>query len=113
MPDYAVNLLIQVPLVGMFIFYALRTSNDNRADSAKRDEQWRAFLEQQAKSNAAFVEQQNILWRGFIKDMNDMSCASGDLQAQRLAELAQIIGALQQDFRAHDQRAISNARDKQ
>lgn len=110
MPEYAVNLLIQVPLVGMFIFYALRTSADNRADAAKRDEQWRTFLEQQAKSNAAFIEQQNILWRGFIKDMNDTSCASGDLQAQRLGELAQILSSLKDEFRNHDARTIAKER---
>ncbi len=110
MPEYAVNLLIQVPLVGMFIFYALRTSADNRADASKRDEQWRSFLEQQAKSNTAFIEQQNVLWRGFIKDMNDTSCASGDLQAQRLMELAQIISGLRADFKEHDQRVITKDR---
>lgn len=96
-----VPLIVQVPLVGAFIFFALRLSADYRADADRRDKQWQAF-----------IEQQNVLWRGFIKDLNEQNCTSNDLTSQRLAELAQIIGSLLNDFKAHDQRA-TNARIKQ
>lgn len=99
MPEYAINLLIQVPLVGAFIFFALRLSADYRADTERRDKQWQTF-----------IEQQNILWRNFIKDINDQNCARDDLNSQRLAELAQIIGALQADFRLHDQRTLNSGK---
>ena len=104
MTEQQVFLLLQVPLVGLFIFYALRISADNRADVSKRDEQWRAFLETQSKQSIAFMEQQNVIWRGFVKDMIETSTDSRDLNTQRLAELATVIKALQDDFKMHDQR---------
>ena len=113
MTEQQVFLLLQVPLVGMFIFYALRTSADNRADAAKRDEQWRAFLEQQSKQNIAFMDQQNVIWRGFVKDMIETSTDSRDMNTQRLAELATIMKSLQDDFKAHDQRTFGHAEKRQ
>jgi hypothetical protein len=88
-----IPLAVQIPLVLAFMWFALRMSAEYRADAERRDKQWQAFM-----------ELQNGLWRNFIKDMNDTSCASGDLQAQRLGELAQIIASLKEDFKEHDQR---------
>ena len=95
-----VPLVVQIPLVFAFMWFTLRLSADYRADAVRRDTQWQAF-----------IEQQNILWRGFIKDMNEQSHASNDLTSQRLSELAQIISSLLDDFKAHDQR--TNVRSKQ
>lgn len=96
-----IPLLVQVPLLGVFVWFTLRLSADYRADAARRDGQWQIF-----------IDQQNSLWRGFIKDLNDQNCTSNDLTAQRLAELAQVISVLQADFKAHDQRATNNMRGK-
>lgn len=109
MTEQQVFLLLQVPLVGMFIFYALRISADNRADVSKRDEQWRAFIEQLSKQSTAFMEQQNVIWRGFVKDMIETATESRDMNTQRLAELATVMKSLQDDFKAHDQRTYSHA----
>jgi len=54
MPEGLANLLIQIPLVGIFIWFILE--RDKRSDLAeeKRDKQWREFLsEQREASNAA------------------------------------------------------------
>jgi hypothetical protein len=95
MPEY-INLLIQIPLVGIFVWFSLRLSADHRADAERRDSQWQMF-----------IEQQNVLWRGFIKDLSEQSSASSDLTSQRLSELAQIISSLLDDFKTHDQRTIA------
>ncbi len=46
-----IGLLIQVPLVGVFIWFALRLVSIFMASLDKRDESWQAFLEQQRKQN--------------------------------------------------------------
>ncbi len=46
-----IGLLIQVPLVGVFIWFALRLISIFMAFLDKRDESWQAFLEQQRKQN--------------------------------------------------------------
>lgn len=94
-----INLLVQVPLIGIFVWFSLRLSADYRADSERRDKQWQSF-----------IEQQNQLWRSFIKDLTDQSCTANDMTSQRLAELAQLIGGLLADFKTHDQRVIMRDR---
>ncbi len=46
-----IGLLIQVPLVGVFIWFALRLISIFMASLDKRDESWQAFLEQPRKQN--------------------------------------------------------------
>ena len=93
MPSEYINLLIQIPLVGIFVWFALRLSADYRADAEKRDKQWQTF-----------IDQQNELWRSFIKDLVERSSSADDIVSQRLAELATVIRSLLDDFKTHDQR---------
>ena len=46
-----VGLLIQVPLVGIFVWFALALIKMFNESIDKRDVAWRDFLEQQRKSN--------------------------------------------------------------
>lgn len=91
MPDQVISLLIQIPLVGAFMWFALRLSADYRADTDKRDKQWQAF-----------IEQQNELWRNFIRELVERSSNADDMVSQRLSELATITRSLLDDFRSHD-----------
>ena len=50
MENSYIGLLVQVPLVGMFIWFTLRQNKDFLDAMGKRDEQWRNFLEHQTKS---------------------------------------------------------------
>lgn len=88
-----VQLLIQVPLLGVFVWFTLKLSGDFRADTAKRDEQWQKF-----------IEQQNELWRNFIRELVERSSSADDTVSQRLSELALVIRSLVDDFKTHDQR---------
>lgn len=45
-----ISLLIQVPLVGMFIWFTLRQNKDFLDAMEKRDEQWREFLSNHTES---------------------------------------------------------------
>ena len=44
-----VGLLVQVPLVGIFIWFTLRIVDRFMASLDKRDTQWQSFLEEQRK----------------------------------------------------------------
>ena len=86
-----ISLLIQIPLVGIFVWFTLRLSADYRNDTTRRDEQWQRF-----------IEQQNELWRNFIRELVERSSDAEDMTSQRLTELAVIIRGLLDDFKAHD-----------
>lgn len=49
------GLLIQVPLVGMFIWFTLRQNKDFLTAMEKRDEQWREFLREHTDSTNAAI----------------------------------------------------------
>lgn len=49
------GLLIQVPLVGMFIWFTLRQNKDFLTAMEKRDEQWREFLRDHTDSTNAAI----------------------------------------------------------
>lgn len=54
--DAWVSLLIQVPLVGIFIWFTLKLNEQNQTAATKRDDEWRGFLkEQREASNAALA----------------------------------------------------------
>lgn len=88
-----IQLLIQIPLLGVFVWFTLRLSADYRADGEKREAQWQTF-----------ITQQNELWRNFIRELVERSSTADDTVSQRLSELAIVIRALVEDFKGHDQR---------
>jgi len=45
-----IGLLVQIPLVGMFIWFTLRQNKDFLTAMEKRDDQWREFLRAQTES---------------------------------------------------------------
>lgn len=51
-----INLLMQIPLVGLFVWFILK--RDERADiqQRERDEQWRSFLQEQREQNNAALQ---------------------------------------------------------
>jgi Na+/phosphate symporter len=49
--DAVVSLLIQVPLVGIFVWFTLSVMKQNQLSSEKRDGEWRDFLREQRESS--------------------------------------------------------------
>jgi hypothetical protein len=49
--DTWVNLLIQVPLVGIFVWFSLRQQESFQRDQTRRDTEWRDFLREQREAN--------------------------------------------------------------
>ncbi len=55
MENSYISLLIQIPLVGIFVWYSSRQNKDFLDAMAKRDEQWRAFLHEHTESTNAAI----------------------------------------------------------
>lgn len=51
MPDSLTSLLIQIPLVGVFMWFVQQTQARQAAEEEKRDSQWRDFLREQREAN--------------------------------------------------------------
>lgn len=49
MPEYAVSLLVQIPLVGIFVWFTLEIMKRQERSNDRRDDQWREFLKDQAE----------------------------------------------------------------
>lgn len=109
MDSNLVSLLIQIPLVGAFMWFSLRLSSDYRADINKRDTQWQAFIKEQNELHEKRSDQQNEIWRHFIQELVERSSESEDMTSQRLTELAGIIKQLLDKFESHDSRTYNDA----
>jgi hypothetical protein len=46
-----INLLIQIPLVGIFVWFTLERDKRAQANEVERDTQWRDFLKEQRVAN--------------------------------------------------------------
>ena len=55
MPESIVNLLAQVPLVAIFVWFILERDKRTDAIQIERDNQWREFLKEQREQNNAAV----------------------------------------------------------
>jgi len=53
----SIGLLTQVPLVGIFVWFALQWIRIFTDSMAERDEAWREFIEQQSTQDKAFLKQ--------------------------------------------------------
>lgn len=51
--DPIISLLVQVPLVGIFVWFTLQLSKNMQKQQDERDAQWRDFLREQRESNNA------------------------------------------------------------
>ncbi len=49
MPEYAISLLVQIPLVGIFVWFTLEIMKRQERSNDRRDDQWREFLKDQAE----------------------------------------------------------------
>lgn len=84
LPDY-ISLLVQIPLVGIFVWFALRLVNSFQASLENRDAQWQAFLEEQ---RTAFHDALTTMGNRFGDEIRTL--------AKEVAELRGVINARKQ-----------------
>lgn len=103
------NLLIQIPLVGIFIWFILE--QQKRADAAalnrqqkadaeqeKRDNDWRNFLQQQYEK----MSEQDKQWREFIAEQRDQSNAAIARLAEEIKGNSLMISQMNGTLISHD-----------
>ena len=71
-PESYVSLLIQVPLVGMFIWFTLRQNKDFLTAMEKRDEQWRGFLREHTESSNSAISRIAEEVKGLSREMSEL-----------------------------------------
>ncbi len=82
MLDPVISLLIQVPLVGVFIWFALQLTKNAQTSQDKRDAEWRQFL---------------------IEERKARSDSTGRL-AEEIKEATKLLGQMQALMISHDTR---------
>ena len=92
MPESYIGLLIQVPLVGIFIWFTLKIVDRFMASLDKRDLQWQEFLSQQRKETS--------------EAMTALAARLGDEIKAIASEVARFNGVLS----AHDARSQERSR---
>jgi|JFJP01.1.fsa_nt_gi hypothetical protein len=55
MPESLANLLIQIPLVGIFVWFILERDKRSDAQQSTRESQWRDFIKEQREQNNAAI----------------------------------------------------------
>lgn len=65
-----IGLLVQVPLVGIFIWFTLRIVDRFMASLDKRDTQWQAFLEEQRKLSSESIASMAARFGDEIKEVS-------------------------------------------
>ncbi len=75
--DQLIPALIQLPFLGIFVWFALRMLTDFRVDSSTRDETWRCFLaEERLRSERAL--DRGLLEVKHLADMLERLCKASD-----------------------------------
>jgi hypothetical protein len=102
MSDGIIGLLIQVPLVGIFVWFTLKVLSLQREERTARDKNWREFITSQTQSFLDFSNKQDEKWRGFLSTEKEqrlatMADAGGELEA-----LAKSIKELFDALRQHE-----------
>ncbi len=93
-----INLLIQIPLVGIFIYYVL-TSNKQHAISAKDNHaEWRDWLREERVARQEFAERQNHLITASIERMNERIASLESRRVEERAEMMIVLRELQESI---------------
>lgn len=69
-PELA-NLLIQIPLVGIFVYFVITTQRSHSAAAEKNHAEWRVWLSNERDARQEFTEQQNRMIASSIDRMQE------------------------------------------
>ena len=92
--DQLMPALIQLPFLGIFVWFAIKLMSDFRKDATVRDDNWRGFLDDERKQRM---------------DAMNMGLQEVKHLANGMAELANGVGKLAEGVAAHDAKATERA----
>jgi hypothetical protein len=74
--------LIQLPFLGIFVWFALRMLSDFRVDSTNRDEMWRIFLAEERQRSERALDRGLAEVRHLSEALERLAKASDDHDAR-------------------------------
>jgi len=86
-----ISLLIQIPLVGIFVWFTLKLSDQHRQERKERDRDWREWLNDERRNTQDFLIQE--------RKMRD------EAFAKSFGRLAEEVRGVQTVLVKHDERA--------
>ena len=98
MNEQYIGLLVQVPLVGIFIFFTLRLIGIFNATIEKREAAWSAAMEKRDEEWRTFLSEQSTT-------SNDTIVALGARFGNEIKEVGEKVATLTGILLAHDARA--------
>ena len=96
-----ISLLIQIPLVGIFVWFVLERDKRMESSAIKRDADWRAFLREQREQNNAALSR----LADEIKSIGQLTATSNTLITQNQSLLREINGGRAVRRRARTKRS--------
>lgn len=61
MPDSVISLLVQIPIVGAFIWFTLKLRDEERKERKERDQDWRGWLKEEHTEFMTFLTEERNL----------------------------------------------------
>jgi hypothetical protein len=105
MPDSVISLLVQIPIVGAFIWFTLRLRDEERKERKERDQEWRGWLKDEHTAFMSFLTEERTarsveLDRSFTVLSDGLKTINEKADARTAAAVTQVISSLSQDVAA-------------
>lgn len=99
MPDSVVSLLVQIPIVGVFIWFTLRMRDEERKERKDRDQEWRGWLKDEHTAFMSFLTEERNAWavqleRSFSVLSNELEEINEKSDVRAAAAVEQVISRL-------------------
>ena len=106
MNDQYISLLVQVPLVGIFIYFTLRLISIFNATIEKRDDAWQTAIEKRDQEWRIFLSEQRTA-------SNETIVALGARFGNEIKDVGEKVATLTGILLAHDARELVRRKDGQ
>lgn len=99
MPDSVISLLVQIPIVGAFIWFTLKLRDEERKERQSRDQEWRGWLKDEHTAFMSFLtEERNArsiqLDRSFTVLSSEIQAINEKADARTATAVSQVIGRM-------------------
>ena len=99
MPDSVISLLVQIPIVGAFIWFTLRLRDEERKERKERDQEWRSWLKKEHMAFMSFLTEERSLRaaqldRSFVVLSSELTTINEKADARTANAIEQVVSRL-------------------
>jgi uncharacterized membrane protein len=102
MPDSVISLLIQVPIVGIFVWFILTWTKRLDKKAGERDQQWMEFLREERDQRKEFLREEREKNRELLKEEREKRSENASRLAEEIKSIAQEVNRMNGMLTAHD-----------